>query len=130
MKECDRSFKFMIVNDKDSIAIRTVIESQLAAFQQDDAEAAFAFASPVIQQQFQTAENFLRMVMLNYPAVYRPRSVFFEKITTVQDNITQPVLLLSPHGVPLRALYFMEKQPDDTWRINGCILVSVEAEII
>ncbi|MBD2446109.1 DUF4864 domain-containing protein [Nostoc sp. FACHB-152] len=120
----------MIVNDRDSIAIRTVIESQLAAFQQDDAEAAFAFASPAIQEQFQSAENFLRMVMLNYPAVYRPRSVFFEKITTVQDNITQPVLLLSPHGVPLRALYFMEKQPDDTWRINGCILVSVEAEII
>ena len=120
----------MIVNDRDSIAIRTVIESQLAAFQQDDAEAAFAFASSAIQEQFQSAENFLRMVMLNYPAVYRPRSVFFEKITTVQDNITQPVLLLSPHGVPLRALYFMEKQPDDTWRINGCILVSVEAEII
>jgi Domain of unknown function (DUF4864) len=120
----------MEVNHTDSVVIRTVIESQLAAFQQDDAQAAFAVASPGIQKQFQTAENFMRMVMLNYPAVYRPRSVVFETITTIQDNITQPVLLLSPHGVPLRALYFMEQQPDDSWRINGCILVSVEAEII
>jgi hypothetical protein len=70
------------------------------------------------------------MVSLSYPAVYRPRSVFFDKITTIQDNITQPVLLLSPDGVPLKALYFMEKQPDETWKINGCILVSVEAETI
>jgi hypothetical protein len=119
----------MEINDSTSIAIRAVIESQLAAFQKDDAQAAFTLASPEIQKQFQTAENFMRMVMLNYPAVYRPRSVFFEKITIIQDNITQPVLLLSPHGVPLRALYFMEQQPDDTWKINGCILVSVEAEI-
>ncbi|MBD2437232.1 DUF4864 domain-containing protein [Nostoc sp. FACHB-110] len=120
----------MQVNDSDCVTIRAVIEGQLAAFQKDDAEAAFAVASPGIQEQFQNAENFMRMVMLNYPAVYRPRSVVFEKITNIQGNVTQPVLLLSPHGVPLRALYFMEKQPDDSWKINGCILVSVEAEII
>ncbi|MBE9208110.1 DUF4864 domain-containing protein [Nostoc sp. LEGE 06077] len=120
----------MEINDSDSIAIRSVIEGQLAAFLKDDAKVAFTFASPGIQEQFQSPESFMRMVMVNYPAVYRPRSVVFEKITTIQDNITQPVLLLSPHGVPLRALYFMEQQLDDTWRINGCILVSVEAEII
>ncbi|MBD2490132.1 DUF4864 domain-containing protein [Aulosira sp. FACHB-615] len=119
----------MEIHDTDAIAIRSVIESQLAAFQQDDAQTAFTFASAGIQEQFQSPEYFMRMVMLNYPAVYRPRSVMFEKITIIQDNITQPVLLLSPHGTPLRALYFMEQQRDDTWKINGCILVSVEAEI-
>ncbi|AFY49469.1 hypothetical protein Nos7524_3683 [Nostoc sp. PCC 7524] len=120
----------MEATENDFIAIRSVVECQLAAFQKDDAQAAFTFASPAIKEQFQTAENFMRMVSLSYPAVYRPRSVFFDKITTIQDNITQPVLLLSPDGVPLKALYFMEKQPDETWKINGCILVSVEAETI
>ena len=121
-------FRFMEVTDNDAITIRSLIEHQLAAFQKDDAQGAFTFASPGIQAQFGTSENFIQMVKISYPAVYRPRSVFFEKITTIQGNITQPVLLLAPDGVPFRALYFMEKQPDNTWRINGCFLVSVESK--
>ncbi|MDZ8257167.1 DUF4864 domain-containing protein [Nostoc sp. ChiQUE01b] len=118
----------MEVTDTDAINIRSVIEYQLTAFKKDDAEGAFAFASPVIQAQFQSPENFMQMVKTSYPAVYRPRSIFFEKITTIQGNITQPVLLLAPDGVPLRALYFMEKQPDNIWRINGCFLVSLKGK--
>ncbi|RCJ42415.1 DUF4864 domain-containing protein [Nostoc minutum NIES-26] len=120
----------MQFTESDFIAIRSVIESQLEAFQKDNAQDAFAFASPGIQEQFRTPENFMQMVRKHYPAVYRPRSVFFENITIIQSNITQPVLLLSPHGIPLRALYLMEKQPDETWRINGCFLISVEAKIV
>lgn len=120
----------MQFTESDFLAIRSVIERQLEAFQKDDAQSAFAFASPGIQKQFGTPENFIQMVRKHYPAVYRPRSVFFENITIIQSNITQPVLLLSPHGVPLRALYLMEKQSDDTWRINGCFLISVEAKIV
>ncbi|OYD94916.1 DUF4864 domain-containing protein [Nostoc sp. 'Peltigera membranacea cyanobiont' 210A] len=118
----------MEVTDTDAINIRSVIEYQLAAFKKDDAQSAFAFASPAIQAQFVTPENFIQMVKTSYPAVYRPRSVFFEKITTIQENITQPVLLLAPDGAPLRALYFMEKQRNNIWRINGCFLVSVEGK--
>lgn len=121
-------FKFMEVTDTDAINIRSVIEYQLAAFKKDDAQSAFAFASPAIQAQFGTPENFIQMVKTSYPAVYRPRSVFFEKITTIQENITQPVLLLAPDGIPLRALYFMEKQPNNIWRINGCFLVALEGK--
>ncbi len=120
----------MKVTHSDLIAIRSVIESQLQAFQNDDPIGAFAFASPEIQVQFRNPENFMEMVKLGYPAVYRPRSVLFEEITSIQGNVTQPVLLLSPDGLPVRALYLMEKQPDNTWKINGCILVPVEAEII
>ncbi|QMS88866.1 DUF4864 domain-containing protein [Nostoc edaphicum CCNP1411] len=118
----------MEVTDSDTINIRSVIEHQLAAFKKDDAQGAFAFASQAIQAQFGNPENFMQMVKTSYPAVYRPRSVFFEKVTSIQGNITQPVLLLSPDGVPLRALYFMEKQPDNIWRINGCFLVSLEGK--
>lgn len=124
-----RNFRFfMEVTDNDAITIRSLIEHQLAAFKKDDAQGAFAFASPAIQAQFGTPENFMQMVKISYPAVYRPRSVFFEKITTIQGNITQPVLLLAPDGVPLRALYLMEKQADNIWKINGCFLVSLESK--
>ncbi|BAZ10494.1 hypothetical protein NIES4071_23160 [Calothrix sp. NIES-4071] len=120
----------MKVTEQDSTSIRFVIEQQLQAFQQDNAEEAFTFASPEIKAQFQTPENFFKMVKIGYQAVYRPRSVLFENITTIQGNITQLVLLLDPDGVPVRALYLMEKQPEGVWKINGCFLVPVEAEII
>jgi ketosteroid isomerase-like protein len=120
----------MELTDRDRAAIRSVIERQLEAFQKDDAEAAFAFASPGIQTLFGNAENFMGMVKSSYQAVYRPRSVLFENITTIQASLTQPVLLLDPDGVPMRALYLMEKQPDGNWRVNGCYLVPVEGKVI
>ncbi len=116
----------MEVTETDRTAIRFVIERQLQAFQNDDATTAFSFASPGIQIQFETPENFMRVVKTAYPAVYRPRSVLFEDLTNMRGVLTQPVLLLDSEGVPMTALYLMENQPDRTWRINGCYLVPVE----
>ncbi|WP_293332262.1 DUF4864 domain-containing protein [Microcoleus sp. CAWBG58] len=76
------------------------------------------------------------MVKIAYEAVYRPRSVLFENLATVEVIPAQPVLLLDSEGIPIRALYVMEKQfvkrsyPEGnrTWRINGCYLVAITAE--
>jgi hypothetical protein len=120
----------MEVTETDRTTIRSVIERQLQAFQNDDATGAFAFASPGIQERFGTPENFMHMVKTAYPAVYRPRSVLFEDLTNMRGVLTQVVLLLDPEGVPMRALYLMEKQSDSTWRIDGCFLIPVEYETI
>ena len=119
----------MEVTDTDRAAIRSVIAGQLEAFQRDDAIGAFAFASPGLQMQFGTPENFMHMVTTDYQAVYRPRSVLFEDITTISGALTQPVLLLDSNGVPVKALYLME-QSDGTWKINGCYLVPIKGQII
>lgn len=118
----------MEVTDTDRVAIRSVIERQLEAFQRDDAIGAFAFASPGIQAQFGTAKNFMAMVRASYQPVYRPRSVVFEDITTVEGIPAAQVLLLSPDGEPVMALYLMEKQLDGSWKINGCYLVPIKGE--
>ncbi|HEY9905388.1 MAG TPA: DUF4864 domain-containing protein [Candidatus Sericytochromatia bacterium] len=118
----------MEVTETDRSAIRSVIERQLQAFQNDDAIGAFAFASPGIQMQFVSPENFMHMVKTAYLAVYRPRSVLFEDLALMGGVLTQPVLLLDPEGTLMRALYLMEKQPDATWRIDGCYLVAGERE--
>lgn len=118
----------MLISESDRATIRSVVEQQLQAFQKDDAAGAFAFASPGIQQQFRTAENFMYMVKNAYQAVYRPRSVLFENLATVEGIPAQPVLLLDSEGIPIRAIYLMEKQFDNSWRINGCYLVSLTEE--
>ncbi len=116
----------MQITETDRASIRIAIERQLQAFRNDDAVGAFAFASPGIQQTFQNPENFMQMVKNYYQPVYRPRSVIFDDLAVVNGSLAQPVLLLGPDEIPVRALYLMEKQLDGTWRIHGCHLVPIE----
>ena len=118
------------LTDADEAAIADIIRQQLAAFQADDAELAFSFASPDIQAQFQTADQFMGMVQAMYEPVYRPQSVEFEAIEFIRGRPVQAITVLSPTGTWVTAYYQMEKQPDDTWRIAGCILAPVEGETI
>jgi hypothetical protein len=106
----------------DRAAIRDIVAQQLAAFQRDDAVTAFGFASPGIQQIFGTPEHFIDMVRIGYLPVYRPRQVDFGEITAAEGEIVQRVELVGPDGAPALALYFMQRQPDGSWRINGCVL--------
>ena len=50
-------------------AARQVISDQIAAFQQDDFETAFTYASPMIKGIFGTPERFGQMVREGYPMV-------------------------------------------------------------
>jgi hypothetical protein len=104
-------------------AIRSVIESQIAAFRRDDGDAAFAFASPSIKAMFQTPEIFMAMVREGYPQVYRPNAVSFAELVRVDGTLQQLVDIVGPDGLPVIAAYEMERQPDGSWRINGCRLL-------
>jgi ketosteroid isomerase-like protein len=107
-------------------AIRSVITAQLDAFQADDGLQAFHYAAPVIRQQFKTVANFMGMVKTAYPAVYRPRSVIFGELTTLQGQPAQIVLLMAPSGNIVKAVYVMQQQPCGDWRIAGCFLGSLD----
>lgn len=109
----------------DAAAIRKVIEDQISAFRRDDSSGAFAFASPVIQDRFQTPENFMAMVRTAYPQVYRPQGLDFQNLADSARGPIQEVIVVGPDGVPVMALYVMEKQPDGSWRINGCYLARI-----
>lgn len=110
------------MSDADALAIRQVIESQMAAFQKDDGARAYSFASPTIQEKFVNADIFLQMVRTGYPAVYRPRDVEFRELKLENGRLLQEVFVVGPDGNPALAIYEMQRQPDGSWRINGCWL--------
>ena len=110
------------VTPEDARAVREVIEAQLDAFQRDDAERAFALATPGIRATFGSADHFLAMVRGAYAAVYRPKSVLFEEPLLVEGELVQPVRLTDGEGRAWIALYPMQRQPDGSWRTNGCQL--------
>jgi chlorite dismutase len=112
----------------DSQAIRGVIEAQIDAFRRDDADAAFALASPSIQSQFETAANFMAMVKSSYQAVYHPRNYRFLELGIVEGYLMQKVIIIGPDGVAVVAMYPMIKLPDGKWRTDGCYLVPMESK--
>ena len=113
----------LAIGESEASAIRAVIEAQLAAFEQDDAPAAFAFASPGIRRSFETPEGFVGMVRQLYPVVYRPRTVRFLPPRLVDDQPIQVVEMSDRDGVVWMAIYRLQQQTDGTWLIDGCALV-------
>lgn len=103
-------------------AFEEVIAGQISAFAQDDGPAAFAFASPDIQQQFGTAERFMEMVRAGFQPVYRPRSYSFEIPIRIDGTYAQPVRIIDRDGRGVIALYRMQRLDDGSWRIAGVTL--------
>jgi len=111
------------VSNADRVEIRTIIENQIAAFQRDDGVAAYSYASPTIQGLFPTVDRFMAMVRGGYQPVYRPRSVVFGQVVETARGPEQQVYLTGPDGRSWVAIYALQRQPDGTWKINGCTLV-------
>ncbi|MDF2765452.1 MAG: hypothetical protein K0S81_2446 [Rhodospirillales bacterium] len=109
----------------DQAAIAAVIRDQIAAFRVDDAKRAFGYASPAIQAKFGTPEEFLDMVRSGYGQVYRAREVTFRDIAVEQGVPVQAVEIRGADGTGVLALYFMERQPDGSWKINGVIIAEL-----
>lgn len=111
------------ISSTDRAAIEAVISSQIAAFQRDDANAAFALASPGIRARFGSADRFLDIVRDGYRPVYRPRSFAFGDTVRVPEQPAQIVHVVGPDGREVTALYLLEKQPDGAWLTAGCLLL-------
>lgn len=104
-------------------SVVSVIKDQLAAFQRDDGKAAFAFASPDVQDQFGTPEAYLAKFAAAYEAVYRPKHVTFLNLAYSRGRLVQRVLVVGPDGGAVVALFPMVQMPDGSWRVDGCVLV-------
>ena len=118
------------VADTDRAAIRGIISSQIEAFQRDDGATAYGYASPTIQGLFPSVDQFMAMVRSGYQPVYRPKSVTFGPATETPRGPEQRVFITGPDGRNWVALYSLQKQPDGSWRINGCTLVEDTGESI
>jgi hypothetical protein len=107
---------------EDIAAAQSIIRSQEEALGRDDAAAAYAFASPGIQQRFHDPETFMSMVRNGYTPVYRHRSFEFGEAKVSNGTISQEVHIIDANGAAWEALYTLEPQPDGSLRISGCVL--------
>ena len=88
---------FPRVGEDDRLQIQEIIGAQLKAFHSKDAEKAFSYASPSIQDKFE-----------------------------VKGVWIQGVIISDDLGETWLAQYPMELQPDGNWLINGCVVRALE----
>ncbi len=112
------------VSAADRAAIREAIQGQIDAFRRDDGDAAFGYASPMIQGMFGGSDVFMDMVRQGYRPVYRPQVFDFREIVEMHGRPAQKVHVVGPDGRPVTAIYPMTRLPDGSWRIDGCYLVA------
>ena len=98
--------------------IEGTISNQIEAFKADDFAAAFEFATPRLQQLFQSPENFQRMVIGGYPMVWRPAEVRYLELREYEGAMWQKVQIIDAKGFAHVLLYRMEAT-DEGWRIGG-----------
>jgi len=115
----------------DPLAARQTILSQLAAFRDRDAAAAYTYAAPSIKRMFPTPERFIAMVRRGYGPVFEAREPVFLRSQAIDaDRYAQEVGFSDGSGRAWTALYTLARQPDGEWRITGCYLRKAEGKAI
>ena len=115
------------VSATDMRSARAVVQAQLDAFTADDGPRAFSLATQNLRQMFGSPERFMAMVRAGYPVVYRPSSVAFLIPEWLDRELIQGVHFTDEAGGLWLAIYRLQRQRDNSWRINGCELVESRA---
>ena len=102
--------------------IAQVIRDQIAAFQVDDFETAFTYASPMIRQLFGTSERFGQMVQQGYPMVWRPADVTMLDQRQMGASVIQRVQIRDGFG-RVHLLDYQMVAAENGWQINGVQLL-------
>lgn len=110
------------VPEAEAKKVRAVIETQLQAFADDDAERAFAANTPGVREAFGSAGHFLALVRGGYPMIVHPASISFMQPELHGNAVVQLAEIVDEQGKSWLALFFLEQQPDESWRIAGCLV--------
>jgi hypothetical protein len=109
----------------DEVAMRLLIEAQIAAMRADDWPGAFALASPDLQAQYGTSAALQDDVTAHYAPLPAVASAQVIDIVTFRDLPTYRVTLADDDGLTTTAYYLVRRLDDGTLRIAGCVLVRV-----
>jgi Domain of unknown function (DUF4864) len=109
--------------------IRSVIQQQLNAFNQDDYDTAYSFASRHIQTEFSRPE-FEQMVKSGYRQIAKSRRAKFDRIrfTNGENRALAAVIITGMDRITITANYRMVRE-NGKWKIDGVRIVSEQTPI-
>ena len=118
-----------IIDKNEFSKTQAVIESQLKAFINEDAEGAFFHASPYIKMRFNNPQDFMSMVKNYYEPVYNPKNYYFMESKFFEGAIYHQLQIVSQDNVSYLAMYSLIKDKGE-WKISGCSIYPMEKQSI
>jgi hypothetical protein len=103
-------------------AVTLVVQSQLLAFADDDAETAFSLATKSTQKLAGTPNDFLKVIKQRFTPIYRHRNALFSEPEIIEGHALQVVQLIDHDNLVWIAIYEVEREADGAWKIDGCQL--------
>ena len=118
------------ISIKDELTMtQDIIESQIQAFQNKNAELAYSFASPMIKLRFNNPQEFMSMVKSFYEPVYNPKQYYFIDSKYFEGSIYHQLQIISQSNMSYLATYSLIKDENE-WKISGCSVMPMMQESI
>ena len=114
---------------KELTMTQDIIESQIQAFQNKNAELAYSFASPMIKLRFNNPQEFMSMVKSFYEPVYNPKQYYFINTKYFEGSIYHQLQIISQSNMSYLATYSLIRDENE-WKISGCSVMPMMQESI
>lgn len=114
---------------KELTMTQDIIESQIQAFQNKNAELAYSFASPMIKLRFNNPQEFMSMVKSFYEPVYNPKQYYFINSKYFEGSIYHQLQIISQSNMSYLATYSLIRDENE-WKISGCSVMPMMQESI
>ena len=121
--------KSEISYDKDFDETQFIIESQIQAFLDENAELAYSYAAPLIKMKFNNPLEFMSMVKNYYEPVYNPKQFYFIDARYFEGAIYHQLQVISQQDESFLATYSLI-QVGGKWKFSGCAVYPMQKQSI
>ena len=121
--------KSEISYEKEFNETQFIIESQIQAFLDENAELAYSYAAPLIKMKFSNPLEFMYMVKSYYGPVYNPKQFQFIDAKYYKGAIYHQLQVISQQNETFLATYSLI-QDEGKWKISGCAVYPMQKQSI
>ena len=123
------SAKSEVSYENDFNETQAIIEGQIQAFLDEDAELAYSYAAPLIKMKFNSPLEFMSMVKNYYEPVYNPKQFYFIDSKYFEGSVYHQLQVISQKDESFLATYSLI-QDDGKWKISGCAVYPMQQQSI
>lgn len=116
------------LSEVERIGIETAVRGQIRALASRNADAAFGYLTPVIQDFFSGPDAFVATLTRQVPPVMQARGFALAGLEREAMDAVQHVLFTGAEGTEWLAQFTVERQIDGSWRIKGCKVDRVQGQ--